>query len=311
MFNSLSRDLEPLFIEPTASQASSSSSQVTPSQRQRMMTEVLPTELFSHRADVSNANQKRLADLRSMTFTYKARDSGDKPHLLDNLLADASIDLKLGAQVMLVKNVDEVLVNGLVGKVIGFYRSWQLHTVPLNRAPLSSYNSGPSSVKQEKVKSEKTTPASATAAKKNAAMLRNVLLDETGKAVLRVKPKEELVKEEVVDVDGGDDKKKARKSPVKKVVPPPKEEELFPLVLFQYNGVSSEGELQTEAVLLRRDEFTVEDAEGKVLARRVQVCVYLPCDVLAATNILIPVRLFLLGPCQSTRVKVRRSIGLE
>jgi ATP-dependent DNA helicase PIF1 len=36
------------------------------------------------------------------------------------MMAPASITLKTNAQVMLIKNVDETLVNGSMGKVIGF-----------------------------------------------------------------------------------------------------------------------------------------------------------------------------------------------
>lgn len=42
--------------------------------------------------------------------------------MLESLLCEEWLVLKLSAQVMLIKNVDEVLVNGLVGKVIGFHR---------------------------------------------------------------------------------------------------------------------------------------------------------------------------------------------
>jgi ATP-dependent DNA helicase PIF1 len=39
---------------------------------------------------------------------------------LDNLMAVSSLSLKKGAQVMMIKNVDETLVNGSLGKVLGF-----------------------------------------------------------------------------------------------------------------------------------------------------------------------------------------------
>ena len=40
--------------------------------------------------------------------------------ILQNMMAAESIFLKLNAQVMLIKNMDDTLVNGSMGKVIGF-----------------------------------------------------------------------------------------------------------------------------------------------------------------------------------------------
>jgi ATP-dependent DNA helicase PIF1 len=57
---------------------------------------------------------------------YEAKDGGSqtdvaqRTKLLENCLAPESIHLKKGAQVMLIKNIDETLVNGSLGKVIGF-----------------------------------------------------------------------------------------------------------------------------------------------------------------------------------------------
>ncbi|ESK92032.1 dna repair and recombination protein pif1 [Moniliophthora roreri MCA 2997] len=48
-------------------------------------------------------------------------------------------------------------------------------------------------------------------------------------------------------------------------------DEKYPLVLFEYPAQDDSGRTLTEAVLIKRDEFRVEDAEGKVLARRIQV----------------------------------------
>ncbi|KAK0200721.1 hypothetical protein DFS33DRAFT_1265675, partial [Desarmillaria ectypa] len=146
---------------------------------------------------------------------------GSKPSLLESLLAEQTVELKLGAQVMLIKNVDEVLVNGLVGKVIGFYRSWELISFPPNppeHKPL------------------------------------HVFLNADGRSPVHPKTdeNEDSAKKENEDPSGRND-------------------ERFPLVLFEYGTPGAMGESQTEAVLITRDEFRVEDAEGKVLARRVQI----------------------------------------
>ncbi|OAA79623.1 DNA repair and recombination protein pif1 [Akanthomyces lecanii RCEF 1005] len=80
-------------------------------------------ELFPLRAQVEGSNEKRLRDLPGEIHRFGAADSGDpaiKERLLANMMAPKSIDLKLNAQVMLIKNLDASLVNGSLGRVIGF-----------------------------------------------------------------------------------------------------------------------------------------------------------------------------------------------
>ncbi|KUI62559.1 ATP-dependent DNA helicase PIF1 [Cytospora mali] len=81
------------------------------------------TELFPTRQEVENSNQKRLRDLPGEVHRYEALDSGDpsiRDRLLGNMMAPKVLELKKGAQVMLIKNLDETLVNGSLGTVIGF-----------------------------------------------------------------------------------------------------------------------------------------------------------------------------------------------
>ena len=88
--------------------------------------ELEATELFPTRNEVDNANVTRLKMLQGQEFVFESKDGGaivDKPQrdkLLSNCMAPGSIILKKGAQVMLIKNVDESLVNGSIGKVLGF-----------------------------------------------------------------------------------------------------------------------------------------------------------------------------------------------
>lgn len=80
-------------------------------------------ELFPTRAQVDGSNEKRLRDLPGKLVKYEAQDSGDpqlRDRLLVNMMAPKTLDLKVNAQVMLIKNLDESLVNGSLGKVIGF-----------------------------------------------------------------------------------------------------------------------------------------------------------------------------------------------
>ncbi len=54
---------------------------------------------------------------------FDAFDTGDpaiRDRLLQNMMAPKSLELKKGAQVMLIKNMDETLVNGSLGTIEGF-----------------------------------------------------------------------------------------------------------------------------------------------------------------------------------------------
>jgi ATP-dependent DNA helicase PIF1 len=67
-----------------------------------------------------------MQNLQGELRVYEARDGGSiidkgmRDKLLQNCMAPEMIHLKKGAQVMLIKNIDETLVNGSLGKVIGF-----------------------------------------------------------------------------------------------------------------------------------------------------------------------------------------------
>ncbi|TVY40252.1 ATP-dependent DNA helicase [Lachnellula occidentalis] len=84
------------------------------------------TELFPTRNEVDNANAFRMRDLIGQSFKFDATDTGTvtdenfREKLLANMMAPKSLELKKGAQVMLIKNLDEVCVNGSLGKVIAF-----------------------------------------------------------------------------------------------------------------------------------------------------------------------------------------------
>ena len=64
--------------------------------------------------------------LQGKSYKYEARDSGTitdipmRDKLLSNMMAPKTLELKKGAQVMLIKNMDDGLVNGSLGKVVAF-----------------------------------------------------------------------------------------------------------------------------------------------------------------------------------------------
>ena len=75
---------------------------------------------------MDNANNNRMRNLDGKSWEYRADDGGSiqdhtaRDKLLSNCMAPPLITLKKGAQVMLIKNIDETLVNGSVGKVVAF-----------------------------------------------------------------------------------------------------------------------------------------------------------------------------------------------
>ncbi|KUL91001.1 hypothetical protein ZTR_00622 [Talaromyces verruculosus] len=84
------------------------------------------TELFPTRAEVENANSVRMSRLSGEVMVFHAQDSGSiqdvqmRDRLLANCMAPPVIHLKKGAQVMLIKNMEDNLVNGSLGKIVAF-----------------------------------------------------------------------------------------------------------------------------------------------------------------------------------------------
>jgi len=88
--------------------------------------EIEPAELYCTRYEVDRANTTRLSTLKSDLKTYNAQDHSTLSdpqqiqRMLANFMAPQKLHLKKGAQVMMIKNIDESLVNGSLGKVIDF-----------------------------------------------------------------------------------------------------------------------------------------------------------------------------------------------
>ena len=67
-----------------------------------------------------------MRNLAGKSYDFVADDGGSivdkvqRDKLLSHCMAPQAIALKIGAQVMLIKNTDESLVNGTLGKVVGF-----------------------------------------------------------------------------------------------------------------------------------------------------------------------------------------------
>jgi ATP-dependent DNA helicase PIF1 len=86
---------------------------------------IAPTYLFPHRNSVENENLRKLQDLKGDPVTYQASDEGTEPYLSNlkqNCPAPEKLSLKIGAQVILLKNIDfdRELVNGSRGVIEAF-----------------------------------------------------------------------------------------------------------------------------------------------------------------------------------------------
>ncbi|KAH7912986.1 hypothetical protein BJ138DRAFT_1147006, partial [Hygrophoropsis aurantiaca] len=94
---------------------------------------ILPTQLFPLKKEVESCNKEQLQRLPGPEYSYRAMDSRGfnmtytritKPQaeqLLDRLVVPREINLRIGAQVMLLRNLPPTpLVNGSVGQVIEF-----------------------------------------------------------------------------------------------------------------------------------------------------------------------------------------------
>lgn len=81
--------------------------------------------VFSKNVDVDHHNLLQLNKLQGKIKTYLSQDSGPvslRESLDKNCLAPTNLDLKLGAQVMLLKNkLDQGISNGSVGKVVSLF----------------------------------------------------------------------------------------------------------------------------------------------------------------------------------------------
>ena len=84
---------------------------------------IKPTKLYSKRMNVDQENAMELKKLSPPIHIYNAIDSGESiplSQLTRSCQAVDSLTLKLGAQVMLIKNRDFTLVNGSRGVVVDF-----------------------------------------------------------------------------------------------------------------------------------------------------------------------------------------------
>lgn len=100
------------------------------------------TVLFAKNVDVDAINNSKLRELPGHMFTFNSLDQGEES-MLKNLTVPAILNIKVGAQVVLLKNLsaDQGLVNGSRGVVVDV-READLDDGSKVTAPLVRFDSG-------------------------------------------------------------------------------------------------------------------------------------------------------------------------
>ena len=97
--------------------------------------------IYSRRDDVARKNAEIIDKIQSETKVFTSRDNGKKD-LLKTCQAPKSLQLKIGARVILIQNMHEYgLVNGERGKVVGF----------IGKFPLVEFEDGQKVVIRERI----------------------------------------------------------------------------------------------------------------------------------------------------------------
>ncbi|GMF00580.1 unnamed protein product [[Candida] boidinii] len=89
---------------------------------------ILPTELYPTRDEVQRANSRRIESLSGRSVIYNALDTGGEmfaKSLDSNVMALKRLELKVGAQVIMLKYLNQEVVNGTVDKIM--LRIWMLN----------------------------------------------------------------------------------------------------------------------------------------------------------------------------------------
>lgn len=113
---------------------------------------VIPVHLRPTRKEVDSVNAFELTKLDTEPFTYKAYDTGPASVINSQCRYQERLELKEGARVVLLKNIDSMLVNGSTGTVISFSKD-------IGRPPTIKFDNGiTTSIGRDSWESEGRTP---------------------------------------------------------------------------------------------------------------------------------------------------------
>lgn len=89
-----------------------------------------PVRLYARKDKVSRYNSYRLSQLKTECVVLESTDIGTES-LLSQCPVEKNLQLKIGAQVMLVRNINNVLVNGSVGTLVEFEKGEKGNMIPI------------------------------------------------------------------------------------------------------------------------------------------------------------------------------------
>lgn len=147
------------------------------------------TKSFPTRSEVDRANNFKMQHLTGYEEVFFARDGGSiqdkaqRDKLLQNCMAAEEVRLKVGAQVMLIKNIDDTLVNGSLGYVRDFV-SEEMYALHYNRDDEDEVPSGDFDVSTTIEKKLKPKFNSATGSSQVYPLIRFTLADGTHRELL-------------------------------------------------------------------------------------------------------------------------------
>lgn len=224
-----------------------------------------PAELFSTRYEVENANNTRLNLLKGESQIFKAMDSGSLPTdqrqtVLNNFLAPQKLFLKKNAQVMCIKNFDESLVNGSLGQVVNFMdRDTYMHYNLMKENPEATISEIEREFKKNK---EKKKILDELEAEQKPLSLNDSIFD----FLEDIEIMEGLHDVELDVHELAFRTNKERKVDFIKALHQNSSKLKYPLVRF----LLPDG-YNTREVLVEPEQWTIEDENENVLARRVQL----------------------------------------
>ena len=239
--------------------------------------DIIPAELYSTRNEVDRANSIRLNKLPGKIHHFNAIDGGSlddvelKEKLLQNFLAPKHLELKVGAQVMMIKNIDATLVNGSLGKIIDF----------IDRDTYMFY--------ETMIKNPDLSGGQLETIKKDPSMLKDMYNEENDlNGYDDVKIRQKLIKESyckyepeeshaplgesifdfLKDQQSGNKESRQninRKKALLRELHSSSKQRKLPLVRFKTSDMS------TRTVLVEPEDWAIEDENGKQLVSRVQI----------------------------------------
>ncbi|ANB12138.1 DNA helicase PIF1 [Sugiyamaella lignohabitans] len=217
-----------------------------------------PTELFPMRHQVERANRSRSDLLSGISHIFEATDKQKEPSMehvfnLNNLMAVEKLELKIGSQVMMIKNVDETLVNGSLGTVIGFMDDHHFMLYGENKGiDLSTQEIRDAHAGKLDLKGDTPPPTTATT---------NEFDDDDVFGI----PSDEEVERDSLSVNWKRKKAKLRLLQYTDPSTGKQSGKLWPLVRFKLTDGT------TRDVLVQEETWTLENQEGIVMASRAQV----------------------------------------